>query len=216
MNQEAGCREAFTANGKDNHLAECLFQRRQCPFGKLTEVNCDWTGTLQYIPVHVTDRHNSETAEVQEHFKVKLINLFKGRRCHQAVLNSGELFFLNWETKDDAFSFGVFYFGPKQESEAFKYGIKIGNSEEYVSVTRKCHSYLEGGLKDLQPEKYVKLYYNTIQNCLTERTELLFEIEIGREKLDGFVSEDVQEFLQVVTVVCNEIRDFRERSELAM
>ena len=211
-NQEAGCAETFTLSGKDTHLAECLFQSRQCPFRKLSGGDCNWTGTLSDIPVHIKEKHESETAEVQGqgHFKVKLLNLFTARRYHQAVLNSSELFFLTWETKDDAFSFGVFHFGLKQETEAFKYGIKIGNSEEYVSVTRKCHSYLESGLKDLQPEKYVKLYYNTILNCLSESTDLLCEIEIGREKLEGFVTEELQEFLQVVCVVCSEICDFNE------
>jgi len=125
------------------------------------------------------------------HFKVTLPYLSRGRRYDQAVLILGELFYLIWETDGDAFSFGVFYFCHKKEAEAFKYGIKIGDSEEYVTVSRKCRSYLEGGLKDLQPEKYVKLYYNTILNCLSENTDLSCENEIGREKLDGFLSEEL-------------------------
>ena len=140
---------------------------------------------------------------MEGHFKVTLPYLSRGRRYHQTVLILGELFYLTWETKGDAFNFGVFYFGNKKEAEAFKYGIKIGNSEEYVAVTRKCRSFLEGGLKDLQPEKYVKLYYNTILNCLSENTDLSCEIEIRREKLDGFVLEELQGFLKVVCV-----RDF--------
>jgi hypothetical protein len=139
---------------------------------------------------------------VQGHFKVKLLDLSRGRRYHQAVLILGELFYLTWVIEGGAFSFGVFHFGPAKETESFKYGIKIDNSEEYVAVTRKCHTYLEGGLKDLKPEKYVKLYYNTIQNCLSENTDLSFEIEIGRETLDGFASEELQEILQVSCDVC--------------
>jgi hypothetical protein len=201
-NREAGCGETFTVNEKDNHLAECLFQRKRCPFRKLSGINCPWTGTMSDIAVHIKDKHNSETAEVQGHFKVKLLDLGRGRRYHQAVFILGESFYLTWETKSDAFSFGVFHFGPKEETEAFKYGIKIGNSEEYISVIRKCHSYLEGGFKDLQPENYVKLYYNTILNCLSESRDLSCEIEIGREKLGGFVSEELQELLQVVCDIC--------------
>jgi hypothetical protein len=201
-NRVAGCGETFTVNDQDNHLAECLFQSRECPFRKLSGVDCPWTGILSDITVHIKDRHNSEIAEVQGHFKVELLDLAKGRRYHQVVLILGELFYLIWETKDDAFSFGVFYFGPKEETEAFKYGIKMGNSAEYVAVTRKCHSYLEGGLKNIQPEKYVKLYYNTILDCPSKSADLSCEIEIGREKLDGFVSEELQEFLQVVCDIC--------------
>ena len=201
-NRAAGCGETFTVNDKGSHLTDCLFQSRECPFRKLSGGDCAWTGTLSDIPVHIKDIHYSGTAQVQGHFKVKLLDPSRGKCCHQAVLILGELFYLSWEIKGDAFSFGVFYFGPKKESEVFKYGIKIGNSEEHVTVTRKCHSYLEGGLKDLQPEKYVKLYYNTIQNCLSENTDLLCEIEIGREKLDGFVLEESQECLQTVCVIC--------------
>jgi len=112
----------------------------------------------------------------------------------------GELFYLSWETLGDAFNFGVFHFGPKKGTEVFKYGIKIGNSEEHVTVTRKCHSYVEGGLKDLQPEKYVQLYYNTILNCLSENTDLTCEIEIGRETLDGFSSEESEEYSQLCVI----------------
>jgi len=189
-------------NGKGGHLAECLFQSRECPFKKLSGGGCAWNGTLSDIAVHITDKHCSETAEVQEHFKVKLLDLSRGKRYHQVVLFMGELFYLTWEITEDAFSFGVFYFGPKKETEALKYGIEIGNSEEQVTVTRKCHSYVEGGLKDLQPEKYVKLYYNTLQNCLSESTDLWCEIEIGREKLDGFVLEELQECLKAVGIIC--------------
>jgi len=85
-----------------------------------------------------------------------------------------------------------------------KYGIEIGNFEEYVAVSPKCQSYLESGLKDLQPEKCVKLYYNTTRNCLSESTGLTCEIEIGREKLDGFVSEESQECSQLVCVIGGE------------
>lgn len=200
-NREAGCGETFTVNGKDNHLAECLFQSRGCPFRELSGGGCAWTGTLSDLAVHIKDKHDSETAEVQGHFKVKLLDLSRGKRYHQAVLIMGELFYLTWELKDDTFSFGVFYFGLKKESEAFKYGIKIGNSEEHVAVTRNCHSYVEGGLKDIQPEKCVKLYYSTIRNCLSESKDLTCEIEIGREKLDGFVLEESQECLQVVCAI---------------
>jgi hypothetical protein len=144
---------------------------------------------------------------VKGHFKVKLQDLSRGSRYHQAVLSQGELFYLTWEKDDDAFSFAVFHFGPKEETEAFKYGIKIGNSEEYVAVTRKCHSYLEGGLKDLHPGKCVTLHDSTILNCLSESIDLSCEIFIARENLVGFVWENLHEYLQVVSVIPSGICD---------
>ena len=208
-NRKAGCAETFTVFGKSSHLAECLFQSRACPFRKLSGGDCAWTGTLSDIPVHIKDKHDSETAAVQGHFKVKLLDLSRGKRYHQAVLIMGELFYLTWETNDEAFNFGVFYFGPKKEAEAFKYGIKLIKSDGYVAVTRMCHIYMESGLKYLQPKKCVKLYYNTISDCFNEKTDVLCEIEVGREKLDGFVSEESQECLQTVCATCV----IRERAE---
>jgi hypothetical protein len=202
-NREAGCAETFTANGKGSHLAECLFQSRECPFRKLSGVDCDWTGTVSDIPFHVIDKHNSETAEVQRHFKVKLLDFDVERPYRRAVLTSGELFYLAWETNGDIFSFGVFHFGPKNETNHFKYGIKMGNSAEYVAVTRKCHNYLEGELKDIQPGKCVTLHCGTIQECLGEHGELLCEIEIGKWKLDGFLLEEIQENLEVCVAICS-------------
>jgi hypothetical protein len=52
----------------------------------------------------------------------------------------GELFYLTWKTKGDIISFGVLHFGPKNETNNFKYGIKIGSSGVYVDVSRNCHS----------------------------------------------------------------------------
>jgi hypothetical protein len=138
-------------------------------------------------------------------FKVKLLDISRDRHYRHAVLILGELFYLVWETRAEAFSFAVFQFGRKNETEVFKYGIKIGNSEEYVAMRRKCHSYLEGGLKDLQPGKCVTLNYGTIQEYLSDSGDLSCEIEIGREMLNGFKSEDMQEHLPVVSLVHSEI-----------
>jgi hypothetical protein len=69
-----------------------------------------------------------------------------------------------------------------------KYLIEIGNSEEYILVTPKCHSYLEGGLKDLQP---VTLHFGIVQGCLGEHGEFSCEIEIvdkAREETFGGVA----------------------------
>jgi len=76
---------------------------------------------------------------------------------------------LTLETGFNAFSFGVFRFGLKNETEAFKYGNKIG---EFVKVTVS--------LMCMQPWKCVTFYYNITLDCLTEHGEFLSEIEIGR------------------------------------
>jgi hypothetical protein len=155
------------------------------------------------ITLHILTEHESETAEMAGHFKVELLDFAIGMSYRRAVLIFGELFYLAWETEGDFFSFGVFHFGPKSETNDFEYGIRIGNSAKYVAVYRKCHSYLEGGLKDMQPGKCVTLRYGTIQECRGEHGNLSCEIEIGKWKLEGFVSEDMREYLQVCFAICS-------------
>jgi len=211
-NREAGCEETFTLEVRDSHLPECLFQSRDCPFKKLSGVDCPWTGILSDIAVHILTEHDNETAELPGHFKVELLDFAIGRPYRKAVFILGELFYLVWQTEGDIFSFGVFYFGRKNETIDFKYGIKIGNSAEYVAVSRKCHCYLEGGLKDIQPGKCVTLYYATVQECLGEHGNLSCEMEIGKWELQGFVEEDMQEYLQVCYPTCSSEPDSGSRA----
>jgi hypothetical protein len=202
-NVKDGCKETFTLDDKDSHLAVCLFQSRECPFRKLSGVDCPWTGVLSDVVVHILAEHDSETAEVPANFRMELLDFVVGNRYRKVVMLSGELFYLIWETEGDVLRFGVFHFGPKNESSDFKYGIKIGNSDVYVAVTRKCQNYLDGGLKDIQPWNCVTLHFGTTQERLGEHGEFSCEIEIGKWKLDGFVSDDKLEYMPIFYATCN-------------
>ena len=211
-NREAGCEETFSLEDKDNHLAECLFQSRVCPFRKLSGVDCNWTGTLSDITLHIFVEHDTEISEIPANFKVKLLDFGVGGPYRKVVLTFGELFYLAWEREGDFFNFGVFHFGRKNESNDYKYSIKMGNSAQYVAVTLKCHSYLEGGLKDIQPGKRVTLHHGTIQECLGEHGELSCEIEIGKWMLDVFVRGETQENLKVCFAICSSEPNSRSRA----
>jgi E3 ubiquitin-protein ligase SIAH1 len=200
-NIEAGCEETFTLEDRKQHLSVCVYQSRECPVSTMTDVDCSWTGTLSDIPVHIKAEHESVIPEVPGHLKLKLLDLDTEKFYIQPVLILGELFLLSWYTGSESFFFTAFHFGPKEESEAFKYGIKLGNSEEYIAVIRKCQSYLEGDLMECEPCKCVAVRYDTILDFVSETGYLSCEIEIGREKLGGFVLEDLQEHLPVVSVV---------------
>ena len=152
---------------------------------------------------HILAEHEGATAEVQGHFKVELPDFAVGRRYRKVVLIFGEIFYLAWETDGDIFRFGIFHFGPKNETNNFKYGIRMGNSGEYVTVTRKCHNYLDGGLKDIQPGKCVTLHNGTIQECLGKHGDMPCEIEIIKSKLNWFLVEEMQESLQVCVAICS-------------
>jgi hypothetical protein len=64
---------------------------------------------------------------------------------------------------------------------------------------------LDVDFTDLQHRKSVAISYETILDFVDESGRLSCEVEIGREKLDGFVSEELQEHLQVVSVVGREL-----------
>jgi hypothetical protein len=136
---------------------------------------------------------------------VQLLDVVRQRGYIQLVLVFGEIFWLVWGSEHNELDFTVLHLGLKEDSEAFKYGIKIGNSEEYIAGTCKCHCYLDVDLTDLQRRKSVKISYDTIMDFVNESSCLSCEIEIGKEKLDGFVLEEQQEHLQVVSVVGREL-----------
>lgn len=94
------------------------------------------------------------------------------------------------------------HFGRKYEVDDTKYKIEIVNSEENVSMTRQCHSYLQGGL----PGKCVTLHCVTLLEYLSKSGDLMGEIEIESNRLkNGFVSEDTQEFLAVVSLMYSKL-----------
>jgi hypothetical protein len=126
-----------------------------------------------------------------------------GNCYRKVVIYMGELFYLTWNTGGNILSFGVLHFGPKNETNNFKYGIKIGSSDVYVAVTRKCHSYLEGGLNNIKPRNCGIAHLFQIREHIGEQGELSCEIEIGKWKLDGFVSEGVLESISSFRAICN-------------
>jgi hypothetical protein len=204
-NSEAGCEETFTVDHRNKQQFVCLYDTKECPFRKLSDVDCSWTRTVSDILAHVSSDHSSEAIQDVRHFKVKLLDISRETRYWKAVLILGDLFYLTWETGSDAFSFAIFHFGHKNEVEDIKYRIKIGNSEENVSINCQCHSYLQGGLKNLQTVKCVTLHYGTLLEYLGESGDLLCEIEIGSNRLNGFVPEDMQECLPVVSLMYSKL-----------
>jgi len=199
-NREAGCEETFTADDRNEHLFVCLYESRKCPIRVISNVDCSWSGKVLDISAHIRSVHSPDTVEMTGHFKVNLLDFVRGRFYLRHVLILGELFFILGGSESEDFECTVLHIGPRKETEAFKYGIKIGNSAEYVAVTRKCHGYLDLVSK-LSPRRKYVASYDTVLDFVSENGCLSCEIEIGREKLDGFVLEELQEFLPVVSAV---------------
>jgi hypothetical protein len=74
-NKEAGCEETFTVGDRNKHQFVCPYESKQCPFRKLSDVDCSWTGTLSDMAAHVRNDHSSEAIQDVRHFKVKLLDI---------------------------------------------------------------------------------------------------------------------------------------------
>jgi hypothetical protein len=179
-NREAGCEETFSLNNISIHQSQCLYQSAECPFRKLSSVDCFWTGILSEIGGHVTSEHGNDTNEYTGCFEVSLQNFCQTQRYRKAMLISGRLFYLVWEVSFDTFYFLVFHVGHKDEAEQFMYDIKIGNHRENISITGMCRSYLETKWKVLRPGECVTLHYRTVKMYVNQNADLLCEIEIRR------------------------------------
>jgi E3 ubiquitin-protein ligase SIAH1 len=202
-NVKVGCKETVTVNDRDNHLAVCLFESRECPFRKLFGDDCTWTGTGEDLSFHILFKHERNTVKVPAHFRVELPDFGVGGRYRIAVMYMMELFYLTWDTEGDMFRFGVFHFCLKPESNMYQYGIKIGNCDTYFTATRKCHNYWEGGLNDIQPSNCVTIDFDAIPKPTGEQEKYSCVIEIGKCNLNKFVSEDIVEHIAVFPAIRN-------------
>lgn len=205
-NREAGCEENFTVDVIDNHQSECVYQSTECPFRKLSGVNCPWIGILLLMKVHVKSEHSSEISETGRHFNVKLLNFSTTRRYRTAVFVSDELFYLVWEIRQLAFHFSVFHFCHRKDTEALTYSIKIGNSEGYISITRVCQRYLEDNRGDLEPGNCATFHSGAVAEYISEDGDLSCEIQIGEATVNGSAYQVVQE----CTVVNPHASDFSD------
>jgi len=181
--REAGCKRALKKDNVSYHNIACFYQSRECPFRKLSDVNCPWTGALTDIETHVRSAHVDQKAEHSGPFEVKLQNFNKARRFCKAIFTLGKLFYLVWETTHSTFYFAVFCIGLKDEAARFTYDFIIGKQRDNISVTDTCRSYLEAKGEVLRPGDCVTLHYRTVQKYVNQNTDLLCEIEIRKKSL---------------------------------
>jgi hypothetical protein len=62
-NKEDGCEETFRVNDIKKHQSECLYQSRDCPFRKLSGVNCLSTATLALMKGQMNIEHVPDTTD---------------------------------------------------------------------------------------------------------------------------------------------------------
>jgi hypothetical protein len=76
-------------NDVSKHLSMCLYESKECPFRKLSDVDCSWTGTLSHTAGYVRSDHSREAIQDVRHFKLKLLDISREKRYRQAVLILG-------------------------------------------------------------------------------------------------------------------------------
>ena len=181
--REAGCKRALKKENISYHNLACFYQSRECPFRKLSDVNCKWNGALTVIESHVRSDHADQTAEHSGAFKVRLQNFNISQRFCKAIFTLGKLFYLAWETTHHTFYFAVFCIGHKDEADRFTYDFIIGKQRESISITGTCRSYLEGKSLVLRPGECVTLHYRTVQKYVNQNRDLSCEIEIRQKSM---------------------------------
>ena len=181
--REDGCKRELKKDNISFHNLACFHQSRDCPFRKLSDVNCPWTGALTAMESHVKSVHVDQTVEHSGPFEVELQNFSTARRFYKAIFTLGKLFYLAWETTHHTFYFAVFCIGHKREADLFTYDFIIGKQRDSISITGTCRSYLESKGEVLRPGECVTLHYRTVQKYVNQNTDLSCEIEIRRKCL---------------------------------
>ena len=199
--REAGCKRALRKDNISYHNVACFYQNRECPFKKLSDVNCRWSGALTAIEGHVKSGHVDQTAEHSGVFEVKLRNFSTAQRFFKAISTLGKLFFLVWETTNYTFYFAVFCIGNKDEADRFTYDFIIGKQRDSISITGTCRNYLEAKGDVLKPGECVTLHYRTVQKYVNKNRDLSCEIEIRQKSLVEVPVETRRRF--VVTALEN-------------
>jgi hypothetical protein len=181
--REAGCKKTLKKENISYHNLECFYQSRECPFKKLSDVNCPWTGALTAIGSHAKCDHTDQTAEHSGAFEVTLQNFNTVQRFCKAIFTLDKLFYLVWETTHHTFYFSVFCVGEKDEADQFTYDFIIGKQRDSISITGTCRSYLEAKCLVMRPGECVTLHYRTVQKYVNKKTDLSCEIEIRQKSL---------------------------------
>lgn len=179
-NRQGGCNEVLSLDDKVAHELTCLYEKRVCPFTKLSGDSCVWTGTLSQVVDHVRCDHGSQAQNSLGIFVLKLETVCASKRYMQAVFAFGELFFIFWEIKECLIQFAVFHAGPNTDTEEFTYKFSVKRDNEKISMRAICHSYLQETSTVLQPGECVVLPYGTMLKYLSKNSNLSCDIKIRK------------------------------------
>ena len=179
-NRQGGCNELLSADSKVAHESTCLYEKRMCPFTKLSGDSCTWTGCLSQVVDHVRCDHGCQTQNSLGIFVLKLETLCASKHYTEAVFAFGELFFIFWEAKECNIHLAVFHAGPNTDTEEFTYKFSVKRNNEKISMRAICHSYLQESSMVLLAGECVVLPYGSVLKYLNKDSDLSCEVKIQK------------------------------------
>lgn len=73
--RKSGCKDILSVAKRNDHRSRCRYQIKECPFKKLSNVECSWAGILSEIDGHVKSEHGDEIVEENCVFTVTMKNV---------------------------------------------------------------------------------------------------------------------------------------------
>ena len=181
-NNQIGCTKLVTKGLASRHAAECTSDSHKCPFAKISNIRCSWTGPMDTVRTHVEIGHSGSCVQrVSRKFKTVLHNVSCSQRYYQAIITLGELFYVSWRVQSGVFYCAVFHIGPKENTPKFRYRFAIStkDGDEY-SMSTFTHSYFENLNDIVRQGKCVTLQYSNVQKSCNEKGDLPFRMEISQ------------------------------------
>lgn len=181
--------DGCTASGRSNfiktHEVGCQFSHRLCPQSKL--LSCRWTGMLQDLVKHFTEKH-PHYMFFQPEQKLVLVDVQRKRNRQSVaivvVYDTTFLFCWEFNKLKDEFRFCVAYYGCPDREDKFSYSICIvGSNEEVLRVSSPCRCIMENNVRFMRTLDYLKVHYQVMNSFFTPEGSIRFIIKIRNNDL---------------------------------
>ncbi|PSN36229.1 hypothetical protein C0J52_22802 [Blattella germanica] len=181
------------ASENNSHEAKCSHGSYKCPFAMISNLDCDWYGSLTMMKDHIEQCHGDKRIQyVSKKFKTVLHNVEKSQRFYQAIITLGEVFYVKWRLYKGSFHCAVFYVGPHERASEFKYRFAIStNDGETVSGCSRTHSFLENVESIFRNGKCIMISQAILQRSYTDNGHLPIRMEISKVVNNNIANSNV-------------------------
>ncbi|KAJ4451977.1 hypothetical protein ANN_03461 [Periplaneta americana] len=181
MNFYLGCKEVFHFDDFEEHRDNCVYTATKCLFSRISNRGCKWSGIISDMKEHIKDDHMaSDYREVSGSFKTELSNTEPTRGYSQVIFTLNEMFFVLWRFKPDNFYCAVYYCGPKEKANNFKYKFTVSkkNTKEKLCFSFVTHNLTENVNDILKPGFCACIHTAAVKLFKSEGEKFASEIKI--------------------------------------